>query len=118
MYNIQTVRPCLCRHSEVRYVELSNIASMSIKQKGTFEMSLKSFYICSHDPTHVKLLKLVILTKITMETNILMILQELQVSKLSKNALNLVVFKSLHNYCRDIIICRPCCCCCCCHPCQ
>lgn len=65
--------------SEVQYVVLSNIATMSIKQKGMFEIFLKSFYVRSNDPTHVKLLKLEILTNLATETNIATILRELQV---------------------------------------
>lgn len=64
---------------EVQYVVLSNVATMSIKQKGMFEPFLKSFYVRSHDPTHVKLLKLEILTNLATETNISTILRELQV---------------------------------------
>jgi len=52
---------------------------MSIKQKGMFEPFLKSFYVRSNDPTHVKLLKLEILTNLATETNISTILRELQV---------------------------------------
>ena len=58
---------------------MSNIATMSIKQKGMFEPSLKSFYVRSNDPTHIKLLKLEILTNLATETNIATILRELQV---------------------------------------
>ena len=63
----------------MQYVVLSNIATMSIKQKGMFEPFLKSFYVRSNDPTHVKLLKLEILTNLATETNISTILRELQV---------------------------------------
>ncbi|XP_052235649.1 AP-3 complex subunit beta-2-like [Dreissena polymorpha] len=63
---------------EVQYVVLSNIATMSIKQRGMFEQFLKSFYVRSNDPTHVKLLKLEILTSLATETNISTILRELQ----------------------------------------
>ncbi|XP_052812976.1 AP-3 complex subunit beta-2-like [Mya arenaria] len=65
-------------HPEVQYVVLSNIATMSIKQRGMFEPYLKSFYVRSNDPTHVKLLKLEILTSLATETNISTILRELQ----------------------------------------
>ena len=43
-----------------------------------FEPFLKSFYIRSNDPTHVKLLKLEILTNLATETNISTILREFQ----------------------------------------
>jgi len=62
-------------------VVLSNIATMSIKQRGMFEPYLKSFYVRSNDPTHVKLLKLEILTSLATETNISTILRELQVCR-------------------------------------
>lgn len=65
-------------HKEVQYVVLSNIATMTINQKGMFEPFLKSFYVRSNDPTHIKLLKLEILTNLATETNIATILRELQ----------------------------------------
>ena len=65
-------------HKEVQYIVLSNIATMSIHRKGMFEPFLKSFYIRSSDPTHIKLLKLEILTNLATETNISTILRELQ----------------------------------------
>ncbi|XP_063432329.1 AP-3 complex subunit beta-2-like isoform X2 [Mytilus trossulus] len=65
-------------HKEVQYIVLSNIATMSIDRKGMFEPFLKSFYIRSSDPTHIKLLKLEILTNLATETNISTILRELQ----------------------------------------
>ena len=64
---------------EVQYVVLSNIASMSVKQRGMFEPYLKSFYVRSNDPTVVKLLKLEIMTNLATETNISTILREFQV---------------------------------------
>uniref|UniRef100_A0A6Q2XD81 AP-3 complex subunit beta n=1 Tax=Esox lucius TaxID=8010 RepID=A0A6Q2XD81_ESOLU len=45
-------------HSEVQYVVLQNVATMSIKRRGMFEPYLKSFYIRSTDPTQIKVLKL------------------------------------------------------------
>ncbi|XP_010775904.1 AP-3 complex subunit beta-2-like [Notothenia coriiceps] len=45
-------------HSEVQYVVLQNVATMSIKRRGMFEPYLKSFYIRSTDPTQIKILKL------------------------------------------------------------
>ncbi|XP_029651134.1 AP-3 complex subunit beta-2 isoform X1 [Octopus sinensis] len=65
-------------HKEVQYVVLSNIATMTIYRKGMFEPYLKSFYVRSNDPTHVKLLKLEILTSLATETNISTILREFQ----------------------------------------
>ncbi|XP_053385509.1 AP-3 complex subunit beta-2-like isoform X2 [Mercenaria mercenaria] len=79
---VSTVARSLIRllrsHSEVQYVVLSNIATMSLKQKGMFEPFLKSFYVRSNDATHIKLLKLEILTSLATETNIATILRELQ----------------------------------------
>ncbi|CAH1796712.1 unnamed protein product [Owenia fusiformis] len=65
-------------NKEVQYVVLSNIATMSLKRKGMFEPLLKSFYVRSNDPTHVKLLKLEILTNLATETSISTILREFQ----------------------------------------
>ncbi|XP_067666923.1 AP-3 complex subunit beta-2-like isoform X2 [Haliotis asinina] len=70
-------------HKEIQYVVLSNIATMTIKRKGMFEPYLKSFYVRSSDPLHVKLLKLEILTSLATETNISTILRELQTYVLS-----------------------------------
>ncbi|GFO30668.1 Ap-3 complex subunit beta [Plakobranchus ocellatus] len=65
-------------HKEIQYVVLSNIATMTDKRKGMFEPYLKSFYVRSCDPLHVKLLKLEILTSLATETNISTILREFQ----------------------------------------
>ncbi|XP_043536482.1 AP-3 complex subunit beta-2 isoform X6 [Chiloscyllium plagiosum] len=65
-------------HSEVQFVVLQNVASMSIKRRGMFEPHLKSFYIRSTDPTQIKVLKLEVLTNLASETNISTILREFQ----------------------------------------
>uniref|UniRef100_A0A7M4ECN1 AP-3 complex subunit beta n=1 Tax=Crocodylus porosus TaxID=8502 RepID=A0A7M4ECN1_CROPO len=65
-------------HSEVQYVVLQNVATMSIKRRGMFEPYLKSFYIRSTDPTQIKILKLEVLTNLANETNISTILREFQ----------------------------------------
>ncbi|XP_035770691.1 AP-3 complex subunit beta-2 isoform X10 [Neolamprologus brichardi] len=65
-------------HSEVQYVVLQNVATMSIKRRGMFEPYLKSFYIRSTDPTQIKVLKLEVLTNLANETNISTILREFQ----------------------------------------
>lgn len=65
-------------HKEVQYIVLSNIATMSVQRKDMFEPFLKSFYVRSNDPIHVKLLKLEILTNLASETNISTILREFQ----------------------------------------
>lgn len=65
-------------HREIQYVVLSNVATMAAKRKGMFEPYLKSFYVRSSDPLHIKLLKLEILTSLATETNISTILREFQ----------------------------------------
>uniref|UniRef100_A0AAY5F5K6 AP complex subunit beta n=1 Tax=Electrophorus electricus TaxID=8005 RepID=A0AAY5F5K6_ELEEL len=65
-------------HSEVQYVVLQNVATMTIKRRGMFEPHLKSFYIRSTDPTQIKILKLEVLTNLASETNISTILREFQ----------------------------------------
>ncbi|KAK2144879.1 hypothetical protein LSH36_722g00029 [Paralvinella palmiformis] len=65
-------------HKEVQYIVLSNIATMSVQRKDMFEPFLKSFYVRSNDPIHVKLLKLEILTNLASEANISTILREFQ----------------------------------------
>ncbi|KAK6188892.1 hypothetical protein SNE40_004974 [Patella caerulea] len=63
---------------EIQYVVLSNVATMTSRRKGMFEPHLKSFYIRSSDPLHIKLLKLEILTNLATESNISTILREFQ----------------------------------------
>ncbi|XP_076660784.1 adaptor related protein complex 3 subunit ruby [Halictus rubicundus] len=65
-------------HREVQSVVLHCIASISITRKGMFEPFLKSFFVRTSDPTHIKLLKLDILTNLTTETSIGVILREFQ----------------------------------------
>ncbi|KAF6721735.1 AP-3 complex subunit beta-1 [Oryzias melastigma] len=65
-------------HREVQYIVLQNIATMSIQRKGMFEPFMKSFYVRSTDPTHIKTLKLEILTNLANEANISTILREFQ----------------------------------------
>ncbi|XP_039270685.2 AP-3 complex subunit beta-1-like [Styela clava] len=65
-------------HREVQAVVLQNIATMTLKKKGIFEPFLKSFYVRSTDPTHVRILKLEALTNLASETNISTILREFQ----------------------------------------
>ncbi|XP_058473611.1 AP-3 complex subunit beta-1 isoform X2 [Solea solea] len=65
-------------HREVQYIVLQNIATMSIQRKGMFEPSMKSFYVRSTDATHIKTLKLEILTNLANEANISTILREFQ----------------------------------------
>ncbi|KAM8873265.1 AP-3 complex subunit beta-1 isoform 3-T3 [Synchiropus picturatus] len=65
-------------HREVQFVVLQNIATMSIQRKGMFEPYMKSFYVRSTDTTHIKTLKLEILTNLANEANISTILREFQ----------------------------------------
>ncbi|XP_033224866.1 AP-3 complex subunit beta-2 [Belonocnema kinseyi] len=65
-------------HREVQSIVLHCIASISITRKGMFEPFLKSFFVRTSDPTHIKLLKLDILTNLATETSISVILREFQ----------------------------------------
>ncbi|KAJ9584754.1 hypothetical protein L9F63_020904, partial [Diploptera punctata] len=65
-------------HREVQSVVLNCIASISTLHKGMFEPFLKSFFVRTSDPTHIKLLKLEILTNLATETSISVILREFQ----------------------------------------
>ncbi|XP_052443688.1 AP-3 complex subunit beta-1 isoform X1 [Carassius gibelio] len=65
-------------HREVQFIVLQNIATMSIQRKGMFEPFMKSFYVRSTDATHIKILKLEILTNLANEANISTILREFQ----------------------------------------
>uniref|UniRef100_A0A673H390 AP-3 complex subunit beta n=1 Tax=Sinocyclocheilus rhinocerous TaxID=307959 RepID=A0A673H390_9TELE len=78
-------------HREVQYIVLQNIATMSIQRKGMFEPFMKSFYVRSTDATHIKTLKLEILTNLANEANISTILRELQ----------LVRFRNTDEECQD-----------------
>ncbi|XP_016322199.1 AP-3 complex subunit beta-2-like [Sinocyclocheilus anshuiensis] len=79
-------------HSEVQYVVLQNVATMTIKRRGMFEPYLKSFYIRSTDPTQIKILKLEVLTNLANETNISTILREFQTKLLTQYVLNLAKY--------------------------
>lgn len=65
-------------HKEVQSVVLTNIASMSTQRKSIFEPYLKSFFVRTSDPTHIKLLKLEILTNLATAATISVILREFQ----------------------------------------
>lgn len=65
-------------HVEVQSVVLNAIASISAKNKGMFEPYLKTFFVRTSDPTNIKLLKLEILTNLTTDSNVSVILRELQ----------------------------------------
>lgn len=65
-------------HREIQSVILSTIATLTTRYKGMFEPYLKSFFVRSSDPTHIKLLKLEILTNLSTEGNVSFILREFQ----------------------------------------
>uniref|UniRef100_A0A146LRT5 AP-3 complex subunit beta n=1 Tax=Lygus hesperus TaxID=30085 RepID=A0A146LRT5_LYGHE len=65
-------------HREVQSVVLNCMAYISVQRKGMFEPYLKSFFVRTSDPTHIKLLKLDILTNLATETSISVILREFQ----------------------------------------
>lgn len=65
-------------HREVQSVVLSNVATITTTNKGIFEPYLKNFFVRSSEPTHVKLLKLEVLTNLATETNVSVILREFQ----------------------------------------
>lgn len=79
---VQLIAKALIRllrsHKEVQSVVLTCIASMSTKRKVIFEPHIKSFFVRTSDPTHIKLLKLDILTNLASATTIALILREFQ----------------------------------------
>lgn len=79
---VQLIAKALIRllrsHKEVQSVVLNCIASMSTKRKSIFEPHLKSFFVRTSDPTHLKLLKLDILTNLASAGSISLILREFQ----------------------------------------
>ena len=48
--------------------------------QATFDPFLKNFYVLSTDPTHIKMLKLEVLTNIANETNVHTVMREFRVS--------------------------------------
>ncbi|EDW62680.1 AP-3 complex subunit beta-2 [Drosophila virilis] len=79
---VQLIAKALIRllrsHKEVQSVVLNCIASMSGRRKIIFEPHLKSFFVRTSDPTHIKLLKLDILTNLASASSISLILREFQ----------------------------------------
>lgn len=65
-------------HTEVQSIVLNTIASISYQKKGLFGPYLTSFFVRTSDPTGIKLLKLEILTNLACDTNVSIILKELQ----------------------------------------
>lgn len=76
-------------HKEVQSIVLTSIASMSTQRKSIFEPYLKSFFVRTSDPTHIKLLKLEILTNLATAASIPIILREFQ-TYISSNDKNFV----------------------------
>lgn len=56
------------------------VATIIPPPQATFDPFLKSFYVLSTDPTHIKMLKLEVLTNIANETNVHTVLREFRVS--------------------------------------
>ena len=68
-------------HNEVQSVVLNSIAAMTIKSKGgakMFQPHIKQFYVRGSDPSHIKILKLEILTNLANSSNISSLLREFQ----------------------------------------
>ncbi|XP_050349883.1 AP-3 complex subunit beta-2 [Nymphalis io] len=63
---------------EVQSVVLNSIASLTVTRRSIFEPFLKSFFVRNSDPTHIKLLKLEILTNLSTETSAPVVLREYQ----------------------------------------
>ncbi|KAI5630650.1 non-SMC mitotic condensation complex subunit 1 domain-containing protein [Phthorimaea operculella] len=63
---------------EVQSVVLNSIASLTITKRALFEPFLKSFFIRNSDHTHIKLLKLEILTNLATEATAAVVLREFQ----------------------------------------
>ena len=69
-------------HKEVQAIVLNCIASMTssagVQRNSMFEPFLRNFFVRSSDPTHIKILKLEIITNMASESNIGIILREFQ----------------------------------------
>jgi len=82
---VQVVAKSLVRllrsHNEVQAVVLNSIASMTIKSQGgakMFQPYLRQFFVRGTDPSHIKILKLEILTNLANGSNISILLREFQ----------------------------------------
>jgi len=82
---IQVVAKALVRllrsHNEVQAIVLNCITAMSLQTSGhnkMFHPFLRQFFIRASDPSHVKILKLEILTNLATEANIGILLREFQ----------------------------------------
>ena len=68
-------------YNEVQAVVLNSIAAMTVKTVGgakMFQPFLRQFFVRGSDPSHVKILKLEILTNLATEGNISSLLREFQ----------------------------------------
>ncbi|XP_045775480.1 AP-3 complex subunit beta-2 isoform X1 [Maniola jurtina] len=63
---------------EVQSVVLNTIASITVSRRSLFEPFLKSFFVRNSDATHLKLLKLEILTNLATEASAAVVLREYQ----------------------------------------
>eukprot|EP00090_Calanus_glacialis_P025590 TRINITY_DN4005_c0_g1_i1.p1 TRINITY_DN4005_c0_g1~~TRINITY_DN4005_c0_g1_i1.p1 ORF type:complete len:1074 (-),score=457.80 TRINITY_DN4005_c0_g1_i1:225-3446(-) len=82
---VQLVAKSLVRllrgHNEVQAIVLNSIASMTIKSQGgakMFQPYLRQFFVRGTDPSHIKILKLEILTNLANGSNISILLREFQ----------------------------------------
>ncbi len=83
---VQVVAKAMIRllrsHREVQALVLNSIASMTSSGKkrrnSMFEPFLRNFFVRSSDPTHIKILKLEIITNMAAQSNIGVILREFQ----------------------------------------
>ncbi|XP_059056021.1 AP-3 complex subunit beta-2-like [Achroia grisella] len=63
---------------EVQSVVLTSVAALTLSKRSLFEPFLKSFFVRTSDPTHIKLLKLEILTNLATEASAPVVLREFQ----------------------------------------
>uniref|UniRef100_A0A7E4UZ16 AP-3 complex subunit beta n=1 Tax=Panagrellus redivivus TaxID=6233 RepID=A0A7E4UZ16_PANRE len=88
--------------NEVQYVVLVNIATICATRNNMnlFEPFLKSFFVRASDTMHVKLLKLQVLTSLVTETNVQLVIRELQaylhMSDLASAAIEAIGCCALH----------------------
>eukprot|EP01120_Amphizonella_sp_Union-15-10_P017775 TRINITY_DN9994_c0_g1_i1.p1 TRINITY_DN9994_c0_g1~~TRINITY_DN9994_c0_g1_i1.p1 ORF type:complete len:1013 (+),score=198.95 TRINITY_DN9994_c0_g1_i1:103-3141(+) len=61
---------------ETKYIVLSNIATMAVKNPGMFQPYLGDFFVDADDPSYIRILKLDIITSLANESNISRILKE------------------------------------------
>ena len=65
-------------HREIDYAVLANLATMAAERPALFEPHIKRFFVRHGDPGYIRTLKLEILTSLATESNINVILRELQ----------------------------------------